>query len=234
MLSPYYQDELVTLFHGDSEDCFCEIPHYDIVVTDPPYGIKHPTDFHKRGRGRLAECANYPTVHGDTRPFNPQTWIDRPCCLWGANYFADKLPISSGWLVWDKERPDDLDQATCELAWTNFVKGVRRFRFLWNGFMRASKEPLVHPTQKPIALFRWILSLRYTPAGIMLDPYVGSGASLLAAKQMGRRAIGVEIHEPYCEAAAKALEQETPSLFVATTSHTQHETCSLFDLSCEV
>jgi len=118
------------------------------------------------------------------------------------------LPPQSGWPVWDKERPDDLDQATCELAWTDCVKGVRRFRHLWNGMMRASHEELVHPTQKPEALMLWCLSTRWTSTGDVLDPFMGSGTTLRAAKDLGRRAIGIEIEERYCEIAARRLSQE--------------------------
>ena len=129
--------------------------------------------------------------------------------LFGGNYFADRLPTASGWIVWDKMRPEDLDQATAELAWTNFVKGVRVFRFLWNGMIRASDEMLQHPTQKPVALMTWILSLRWTPPGTVLDPFMGSGTTLVAAKQLGRRAIGIEIEEKYCEIAIERLRQRS-------------------------
>jgi len=131
-----------------------------------------------------------------------------PTVLWGANHYASRLPDASGWLVWDKERPDDLDQATCELAWTNFVKGVRRFRFMWHGMLRLTDEPLEHPTQKPVELIKWILGLRWTPDGVILDPYMGGGSTLRAAKDLGRQAIGIEIEEKYCEIAARRLAQE--------------------------
>ena len=91
---------------------------------------------------------------------------------------------------------------------TNYVKGVRRFRWLWNGMMRASREDLVHPTQKPEALMRWCLRLRWTPPGAVVDPYMGSGTTIVAAKDVGRRAIGIEIEEKYCEIAVKRLRQE--------------------------
>ena len=182
----------------------------DLILTDPPYGIAHPTDYKSRGRGNLADCTDYPLVLGDDQPFDPALILslNKPTLLFGANYYAERLPASSGWILWDKLRPDDLDQASAEVAWTNFVKGVRVFRYLWNGMLRAGNEKLEHPTMKPAALWRWVLDLRWTPPGIVCDPYMGSGTTLRAAKDSGRQAIGIELSEEYCEIAAKRLSQE--------------------------
>lgn len=206
-MTPYYEHAGITIYHGDCREIIGSLA-FDVVVSDPPYGISHPTDYKRRGRGKLAQCRDYVPVFEDDKPFDPSFLAQYKACLFGGNYFADKLPPTSGWLVWDKLRPDLLDQATAELAWTNFVKGVRVFRFLWNGMMRASDELLEHPTQKPVALMKWILSLPWTPAGTVIDPYMGSGTTLVAAKDLGRKAIGVEIEERYCEIAAKRLSQE--------------------------
>lgn len=206
---PYYDDgKGIVIYHGDCREILPHLPKVDLVLTDPPYGINHPTNYAARGRGGLAACQDYPPVFDDDKPFDPTFLLKWPCILWGANYYAQLLPPVSGWLVWDKERPDDLDQATCELAWTNFVKGCRRFKFLWNGCMRAGKEALAHPTQKPEALIKWCLILKWTPPGVVCDPYMGSGTTLRAAKDLGRKCIGIEIEEKYCEIAARRLQQE--------------------------
>lgn len=209
-MQPYYSEAGIEIYHGDCREVLASLPKADLVLTDPPYGINHPTNYAERGRNKIASCTNYIPVHGDTRPFDPSHLLalNCPLVLWGGNYFADRLPLSSGWLVWDKERPDDLDQATCELAWTNYVKGVRRFRYQWHGMLRDGSEPLLHPTQKPVALSKWVMSLRWTPEGIVLDPYMGAGGVLRAAKDLGRYAIGIEIEERYCEIAANRLRQE--------------------------
>jgi DNA modification methylase len=225
--SLFHAEPGVSIYCGDSRDILpqlvcpnttyclemcdgrCE-PH--VLVSDPPYGIAHKTDY--ASRSRCARSRTYPPMYGDDKPFDP-AWLlalGWPTILWGANYYASRLPDSSGWLVWDKERPDDLDQATCELAWTNCIKGVRRFRYLWNGMMRAAPEDLVHPTQKPVALMRWVLSLQWLPAGVVVDPYMGSGSTLVAAKDVGRRVIGVEIEPRYCEIAVRRLRQEVLAL----------------------
>jgi site-specific DNA-methyltransferase (adenine-specific) len=208
MAQPYYSHGGITIWHGDCQAVLFYLPPVSVIVTDPPYGISHPCDFKARGRSNLAECRDYPNVVGDREKFNPRQWANWPCVLWGANHYADELPASDGWLVWDKMRPDDLDQSTCELAWSNCIKGVRRFSYLWNGMMRQGNEELYHPTQKPVALMRWVLSFRWIPTGVILDPFMGSGTTLVAAKQLGRKAIGIEIEERYCEIAVKRLQQE--------------------------
>ena len=213
MSEPYYDEGGITIYHGDAREIVPSLGFGGLVLSDPPYGIDHPTDYAKRGRDKAAQCSDYAPVHGDAEPFDPR-WllsIGSARILWGGNHFASRLPDSGGWLVWDKERPDDLDQATCELAWTDCVKGVRRFRHMWHGMLRASERgrgQLVHPTQKPAALLRWCLSLRWTrDFAEVLDPYMGSGSTLRAAKDSGRRAIGVEMSERYCEVAAESLAQ---------------------------
>lgn len=185
-----------------------------LVLCDSPYGISHPCNFAKRGRGALAKCNDYADVFEDDQPFDPAPILelDVPTVLWGANHFADKLPPSGGWLVWDKERPDTLDQATCELAWTNCVKGVRRFRHLWNGMMRASEHgESFHPTQKPVALMRWVLSLPWLPkTGLVLDPYCGSGPVGVAAVEAGMDYLGFDVVPEYCEIARRRISEAVP------------------------
>lgn len=209
----------ITLILGDCRAWIAAIEpsRYQLIITDPPYGIDHPVDYKTRGRGEIAECSDYPVIEGDDEPFDPAQILSlgKPTVLWGANYYADKLPISSGWLVWDKRRPPTIDQATCELAWTNFIKGVRIFHYLWNGAMRHGKEELFHPMQKPVALSTWILYHRWTPDGTVFDPYMGAGGTGVACAHAGRGYIGIEKNETYYNIAkeriSKALQQ--PKLF---------------------
>lgn len=208
-MKPYYEENGITIYHGDCLEVMNSLSDVEIVLTDPPYGISHPTDYASRGRGNLAKCNDYAPVHDDDKQFDPAPFlkIGSAHCFFGGNYY--QLPPVNGWIVWDKERPHELDQATAELAWTDFVKGVRVFRYMWNGMLRAGEQgENYHPTQKPVALMKWILTMRWTPTGTVLDPFMGSGTTLRAAKDLGRKAIGIEIEEKYCEIAAKRLSQE--------------------------
>ena len=214
------------LYNADCLDILPKLPSgcVDAVVTDPPYGIAHKCNFGERGRGGIALCNDYPDVHGDGEPFDPAPILalELPSVMFGGNWFSSKLPDMGGWLVWDKERPDTLDQATCELAWTNCVKGVRRFRHLWNGCMKASEVgESYHPTQKPAALMQWCLSLPWTIGFVsVLDPYAGSGPTGVACARLGRRFLGIEIEKRYFDIAVTRIDQELRQgkLFTETTA----------------
>ena len=217
-MKPYYQDESVTIYHGDCREIVLPLNPSDLVLTDPPYGVKLNTKYAKASRGPLSGAHDYPPVYGDNEPFNPQNYplaYDN-VVLWGANYYADKLPPSGQWLVWDKRDGVGYnDQADCELAWTKGTKGTvpRIYRHLWNGMLKDSErtDRRVHPTQKPVALMKWCLGF-FPDAKIVLDPFMGSGTTLRAAKDMGIKSLGIEIEERYCEIAAKRMAQMAMAL----------------------
>lgn len=215
-MKPYYQDGLVTIYHGDCREVWPAVATImpgaassAAVVTDPPYGIGATTQNRARGRGQLATANDWPVVAGDTEPFDPSPWLGAPeVVLWGGNHFADRLPASPSWLVWDKRVRDVTNSsADCEMAWTNLGGPARMFRHMWTGMWRDSERgEAYHPTQKPVALMRWVIAK--VQAMTILDPYMGSGSTLRAAKDSGRWAIGIELEERYCEIAAKRMAQE--------------------------
>lgn len=213
-MTPYYEDQWAKIFLGDCRELLPQMPKADLILTDPPYGINLDTAFNTRRRGVKAAAKDYPRVHGDESDFDPSFLLGYPCIIWGANYFCSKLPKSSGWLVWDKRCGRMInDQADGELAFTSMVKGVRILHHEWNGFRRDSEVGEgYHPTQKPVALMKWCLSYRWVPEGTVCDPFMGSGPTLVAAKQLNRKAIGIEIEERYCEISARRLCQEVMDL----------------------
>ena len=198
-MKPYYDHAGIIIYHGDCREILPEI-RADVVVTDPPYGIDAGN----------ATFGNAKIRGGDWDKTTQQEAVvfaigcSQKSIVWGGNYYD--LPPSSCWLVWDKKN-DCTTFADCELAWTNLPGAVRVFRWLWSGSYQEKREQRQHPTQKPIALMMWCID-KTGEEGTILDPFMGSGTSLRAAKDLGRKAIGIEIEERYCEIAAKRLAQE--------------------------
>lgn len=210
-MKPYYEHAGITIYHGDCRDFLPSLPKVDLVLTDPPYGIGESNE-RALNRGKLAKPTDYGHFEWDKKPPEREL-IDliltkgNKSILWGGNYFY--LLPSRCWLVWDKMNGDN-DFADCELAWTNLDQAVRRLKFMWNGMLRdgeARGTPRVHPTQKPVELMRWCID-QPDKADTIIDPFMGSGTTLRAAKDLGRKAIGIETEEKYCEIAAKRLQQE--------------------------
>lgn len=208
--APYYQDESVTIFHADCRDILPHLPKVDLVLTDPPYGIGYVHGA-ETGRRTTASRFNNMPIIGDDRPFDPSAWLAFSLViLWGANHYANKLPNSKGWLCWDKRDGSVVnDQSDCEFAWTSFLTSARLYHHTWDGFRRGPEQgiPRVHPTQKPIALMKWCLG--FAPdSQTILDPFMGSGTTLVAAQSLGRKSIGIEIEERYCQIAVERLRQK--------------------------
>ena len=192
-MKPYYQEDGITIYHGDCRDVLPALPKAGLVLTDPPYGLDMAA---KPFRSRFARAG------WDSAPATPEL-LDLVRSkgdvqiIWGGNYYM--LPPKQCFLVWDKQQPEDFSSAMCEIAWTSLDQAAKMFR-CW-----ALSYERFHPTQKPEALMRWCLKFA---EGDVLDPFMGVGTTLRAAKDLGRRAIGIEIEEKYCEIAAKRLSQQ--------------------------
>ena len=196
-----------TLYLGDCRDILPTLPRVDAVITDPPYGIGESSK-KVASRGKLAAPKDYGDFDWDKSPpekslidaiRNASTWQ----AFFGGNYF--ELPPTSCWLVWDKLNGDN-DFADCELAWTNWPKAVRRIQWRWNGMIRQGNEERSHPTQKPLAVMSWVIGL-CPKADIILDPFMGSGTTGVAAAQMGRKFIGIERELKYFDIACERIER---------------------------
>jgi DNA modification methylase len=214
-MTPYYERDGITLYHGDCREILPTLPKVDLVLTDPPYGI---------GAGREKPhngWTDYGVADWDlSRPSREVFDLIRVAApvqiIWGGNYFTDYLPPTMRWLIWDKGQRD-FSLADCEMAWTNQNKAARVITY---SRAEALKDGKVHPTQKPVAVITWCLQ-KVGVEGSVLDPFAGSGTTLVAAKRLGRRCIGVEIEERYCEIAAARLEAERLTLFEAAPQHEQ-------------
>lgn len=211
-MKEFYARDGIVIYHGDAREVLPTLPKFDLLLTDPPYGIGADNRERNLSRVKLAQPKDYGVSNWDDAPAS-QGLISRSvlaastAIVWGGNYFD--MPPSSCWLVWDKDNGTN-DFADCELAWTNMPKAVRKFKWRWNGMLQEKggdkKEYRVHPTQKPLALMRWCLSFCPDAASV-LDPFMGSGTTLVACKLEGRTCVGVEREERYCEMAVKRLRQ---------------------------
>ena len=211
-MKPYYSEPGIDIYLGDCREILPTLPKVDLVLTDPPYGIGYRTS---ASRSVLAQAHDFSPVYGDDEPFDPSPLLRFPrLIIWGGNHFADKLPASPTWLIWDKRCGiAQNDSADCEIAWSNLGGPARVYRHLWMGMLRDSENgETYHPNQKAIALMRWCIELAGDDIQTVLDPFMGSGTTLRAAKDLGRRAIGIEIEEKYCEIAVKRLAQEVLAL----------------------
>lgn len=204
-MKPYYEHAGITIYHGDCREVLPSLETADLLLTDPPYGISYEHGARKDG---LKLGFDGHSIVGDDSHFDPRFLLD--CCvmaiIWGANHFSSLLPDSRGWLVWDKrEGIAPNDQSDCEMAWTNFLTVARLYSRYWNG--GGIGEERYHVNQKPIKLMQWAIKLA-DGCDSVLDPFMGSGTTLRAAKDLRLPAIGIEIEEKYCEIAAKRLSQE--------------------------
>jgi DNA modification methylase len=212
-VKPYYQDDAVVLYCADCREIVPTLVRFDLLLTDPPYGIGVDRTMAKQGGtqyGNAAAAKRHYEASGWDDATPPRWLLDmlrdhaEKSIVWGGNYF--ELPPARGWLVWDKMNGDNAF-ADCELAWTSMDIAVRKREHLWNGMLRAGKEERCHPTQKPIGLLRWCIVLAGDVQTI-LDPFAGSGTTGVAAKQLGRKCTLIEREERYCEIIVKRLAQE--------------------------
>jgi len=198
------------LILGDCLEVMPLLGNVDAVVTDPPYGIGEDGGRfrdRKGGKHRILEKKDWDKVRPSDEIFNAMLAASCPTIIWGGNYFADLLPASKGWLYWDKLMGGDF--ADGELAWTNLDRALRKFT------MCNKMGGKQHPTQKPVALMQWCLG--FLPgAETILDPFMGSGTTLVACAKLGRKGIGIELDPDYFEIACKRVEEayRQPDLFV--------------------
>ena len=218
-MTPYYDRDGITIFHARCEDVLPSIDPatVDLLLTDPPYGINLDTDYSKLRDAGFVGPDYGRKVAGDDEPFDP-TFLAPfgRLFLFGANHYHHRLPEGGSWFVWDKVTRNDVTvrQADGELAWTNAGgKNCVIRRHMWSGAFRESERGFtVHPTQKPVALMRWIVD-RWTDRGdLVVDPYMGSGPVAQACHELGRRYIGIEVVEDYCAVAVSRLRQQTLDL----------------------
>lgn len=198
---------------------------FDLAVCDPPYGIDVAKSGKVGGR-KLAAVRDYGAKEWDRNAPEIEYFkeLRRVSChqvVWGANHFIDRIAVpSSCWIVWDKDNSGNF--ADCELAFTSFDTAVRKFKYTWNGMLQGdmkNKEQRIHPTQKPVKLYEWLLTNYAKKGDRILDTHLGSGSSAIAAYNLGFDFVGCELDKDYYEAAEARFNKHIAqqSLFCSKT-----------------
>lgn len=197
--------------------------HFDLAIVDPPYGIKESAH-RARSRTKLAKTNNHGTQLWDmeippAEYFTELFRVSKNQIIWGGNYFIDHLTATRCMIVWRKLTSGNF--ADCELAWTSFNTSVREFTFMWNGMNqgksiseghimngnKAQNERRIHPTQKPVALYKWLLRNYAKPSDTILDTHLGSGSIAIACHDLGFNLSGCELDKEYFTKATKRIDK---------------------------
>ena len=198
---------------------------FELAICDPPYGIGEDASHNATGDRPTAKWKNPSSVKyktfDDLKPpdkeyFDELFRVSKNQIIWGGNHFADKLPIKTGWVVWDKKADIKECLSMCELAWSSFDIKCNKFEFLWAGFKKQIQEHRIHPTQKPVELYKWLLTHYAKEGDRILDTHLGSGSSRIAAYDLGFDFVGCEIDKDYFDAQEErfAAHIAQQSLFV--------------------
>ena len=199
-IRPYHQEASVTIYHADCRELAPILPRFDLLLTDPPYGI-----------GIAANPVRQKHEKMEWDSATPDAWVlpmllskAAKAIIWGGNYFD--LPPAQCFLAWDKMQPEDFSLAMLEQAWTNLKMPAKMFR---KSVLSYAKE---HPTQKPTELMQWCVLKAGDDVKTILDPFAGSGTTGRAAKDLGKTAVLIEREERFCEIAARRLSQDVLAL----------------------
>ena len=213
--------EGITLYLGDNREIVPAIGKVDAVVTDPPYGIgfARGKGGGKGGASSMSFKRNDDAIRGDESPFDPTPFLGQPCLMFGGNHFYARLPDGGTFHTWDKSRgvgPSD-DFSDAEYLWTSWRCKSEVIRYLWKGILQDGEKglPKFHVMQKPIAVMEWCLGF-IPDANLILDPFMGSGTTGVAAVKLGRKFIGIEIEPKYFDIACKRISEalRQPDMFI--------------------
>ena len=223
MKKPYYQDKFTTIYHGDCRVILPKLSQIDLILTDPPYGLGYNSALTE-----IPGIIDRNVIVGDDKELD-LAFVFRMKCMkimFGAENYYRQIPHKGRWLCWDKRSgsvedkhlTDKMLGSPFELAWIDKDSGYYKIHRVKHGGavnddlvqgLPCSSKKRFHPTQKPVRLFVMILN-DYPKYEITVDPFMGVGTTLIAAKILKRKAIGIEIEEKFCEIAAKRLSLGEP------------------------
>lgn len=209
----------ITITNEDNMELMARYPdkYFDLAIVDPPYGIN--MDGGKIGGNNLGKSKDYTQKDWDKEPpkleyFQELMRVSKNQIIWGANHFISRIAFdSSCWIIWDKDNSGNF--ADCELAWTSFNSAVRKFKWRWNGMLQQNmkdKEQRIHPTQKPVQLYKWILDKYAKEGDKILDTHLGSGSIAIACHDYGFELTGCELDKEYYDKAIQRIKNHVSQL----------------------
>jgi site-specific DNA-methyltransferase (adenine-specific) len=213
---------MLTITNEDNMDLMARYPdnYFDLAIVDPPYGLGEDGS-RNSSRGSKCKAKNYKPFFGNDKNSPDKTYFDelkrvsKNQIIWGANHFITKINCdSSSWIVWDKDN-GLTDFADCELAYTSFKNAVRKFKYKWQGMLQENmknKEIRIHPTQKPVALYKWILDNYAKSGDKILDTHLGSGSIAIACHDYGFDLTACELDQEYFNKAIQRIKNHTNQL----------------------
>ncbi len=207
-----FEKDGISLIHGDSLQALKSYGdnYFDVAIVDPPYGIGRSGQTETFTKNPKHKRKYFADKGWDTETPSSEYWnelfrVSKNQIVWGANYFTKYLPASMGWIFWDKGQ--DLSMSDGELAYTSFNRALRRVKI--NRGQLMVEGGTIHPTQKPIKLYRWLLTHYTNENDLILDTHLGSGSIAIACHQMKRKLIAYEIDLEYYQKACKRFDEQT-------------------------
>ena len=194
---------------------------FELAIVDPPYGIgwdgENSMAENNSKKWKSAKKTGYKKKDWDSERPKKEYFIElqrvsKNQIIWGGNYFSDCLKPTGGWIVWEKGVPDDMTLSQGELAYNTCLNSLRIHKLLWAGFRKCEDSQRIHPTQKPVKLYEWLLANYAKEGDKILDTHLGSGSSAIAAHYGGFDFVGCELDEDYFKAASERIDRETAQI----------------------
>lgn len=188
--------------------------YFDLAIVDPPYGIgdtwskSRKDTFYQKGKMHSYQNNDRPSAEY----YEELKRVSKNQIIWGGNYFTDHLDLTNSWIIWDKQHGVNAFMSDAELAWTSFKKVMRIARYLWDGARKCEKMQKVHPHQKPVKLYEWILENYAEEGDKILDTHLGSGSIAIACHNRKFELTACELDRDYYKAAIKRIEQHIAQL----------------------
>lgn len=218
---------MINITNEDNMELMARYPdkYFDLAIVDPPYGI-YASKFISKDSGNKRKNAkakkgvykvkDWDISSPNLQYFNELKRVSKNQIIWGANHFASKMSNdSSCWIIWDKMIAEDMGFSKAELAWTSFNYGVNIAKIQWSGMLQPdmkNKEIRIHPTQKPVALYKWLLDKYAKQGDKIIDTHLGSGSIAIACHDYGFDLTACELDKEYYESALKRLKQHQSQL----------------------